>query len=175
MKTQTPIYVRMHQTPAGTEEKVVFKAENNNQGEMTFTDLNQVCQEIEKRTESMIERNRKNISREPIQLDFYSPEHVDLQFVDLPGFIKISATGQDEDIVQQILDLNLPYMRDPETIILAIQDSTQDLANSDALKYALGEDIHPNEERTIGVLTKMDNLSSVTSRQSVAEILRQNL
>ena len=42
MKTQTPIFVRMHQAPAGSEEKVVFRTDSNNPNEMTLTDLNQV-------------------------------------------------------------------------------------------------------------------------------------
>ena len=63
-------------------------------------------------------------------------------------------------------------MRDPETIILVIHDATQDLANSEALKHALSEDIDPDGDRTIGVLTKLDSLTSVTNRQSVAEILK---
>ena len=171
MKTQTPIFVRMHQSPAGSEEKVVFRPDSNNQTEMALTDLNQVRAEIEKRTERMT-RNSKNINKEAIQLDFYSPDYVDLQFVDLPGFIKIPLPGQDPDIEQQILDLNIPYMRDPNTIILAIQDATQDLATSEALKHALSEDIDPDGDRTIGVLTKLDTLTSGTNRQSVAEILK---
>ena len=172
MKTQTPIFVRMHQAPAGSEEYVLFRTDSNHQNEMTFTDLNQVRAEIEKRTERLTGKHSKNINREAIQLDFYSPDYVDLQFVDLPGFIKIPLPGQDTDIEQQILDLNLPFMRDPETIILVIHDATQDLANSEALKHALSEDIDPDGDRTIGVLTKLDSLTSVTNRQSVAEILK---
>lgn len=172
MKTQTPIFVRMHQAPVGSTEYVLFRTDSNHQNEMTFTDLNQVRAEIEKRTERLTGKHCKNINREAIQLDFYSPDYVDLQFVDLPGFIKIPLPGQDTDIEQQILDLNLPFMRDPETIILVIHDATQDLANSEALKHALSEDIDPDGDRTIGVLTKLDSLTSVTNRQSVAEILK---
>ena len=42
MKTPTPIFVRMHQAPAGTEEYVVFKADSHNQNEMTFIHFDQV-------------------------------------------------------------------------------------------------------------------------------------
>ena len=52
----------------------------------------------------------------------------------------------------------LKYMRDPNSIILAINDSTQDIGASEALKYAEMEDIDPRGERTIGVLTKLDKL-----------------
>lgn len=62
MKTQTPVFVRMHQVPAGSEEKVVFRTDSNNPNEITFTDLNQVRDEIEKRTERMTGKHSKNIN-----------------------------------------------------------------------------------------------------------------
>ena len=57
--------------------------------------------------------------------------------MDLPGFTKCPVRNQDEDIEEQIKQLNISYMKDPNSIILAIHDSTQDLANSDAIKYAM--------------------------------------
>ena len=105
-------------------------------------------------------------------MDIYSPNYPDLQFVDLPGISKIALDQQDKDIEQQVLGLNLPFMKDPSTIILAIQDATQDLASSEALKHALDDKVDPNGDRTIGVLTKLDNLHSGSDRRSVAEILQ---
>ena len=52
----------------------------------------------------------------------------------------------------------LKYMRDPNTIILAINDSTQDIGASEALKYAERDDVDPGGLRTIGVFTKLDKL-----------------
>ena len=52
----------------------------------------------------------------------------------------------------------LKYMRDPNTIILAINDSTQDIGASEALKYAERDDVDPRGDRTIGVFTKLDKL-----------------
>ena len=81
----------------------------------------------------------KNISKEEIHLDIFSPNHPgDLQFIDLPGFTKCPVKNQDDDIEQQIEDLNFSYMKEDNTIMLAIHDATQDIANSDAMKYALG-------------------------------------
>lgn len=62
-------------------------------------------------------------------------------------------------------------MRDENTIILAIQDATQNLASSEALKYALSPDIDPNGDRTMGVLTKLDSLTSASDRKNVSDIL----
>jgi len=52
----------------------------------------------------------------------------------------------------------LKYMRDPNSIILAINDGTQDIGASEALKYAERDDVDPKGNRTIGVLTKLDKL-----------------
>lgn len=55
--------------------------------------------------------------------------------------------------------------------MLAIHDATQDIANSDAMKYALGKNFDSNGERSIGVLTKLDNLHSTTDKKRVADVL----
>ena len=102
-------------------------------------------------------------------LDIYSPNYPDLQFLDLPGFTRTTVAGQNEGIVQQIEELNLKYMRDPNTIILAIQDGTQDIANSEALNKALSVD--PEGKRTVGVLTKLDLLQRPEEKEKVARVL----
>ena len=61
--------------------------------------------------------------------------------------------GQNEGIVKQILALNMKYMKDPNSIILAIQDGTQDIGNSEALNKALSVDVDREGKRTVGVLT----------------------
>ena len=172
IKTRCPIHVRMHQRREldATEEYAVLRKDSSNPNDQTFKDFDEVCAEIEKRTDKRT--NGKNISNEEILLDIYSPNYPDLQFVDLPGFTKIALDQQDKDIEQQVLGLNLPFMKDPSTIILAIQDATQDLASSEALKHALDDKVDPNGDRTIGVLTKLDNLNSGSDRRSVAEILQ---
>ena len=108
-------------------------------------------------------------STEEILLDIYSPNYPDLQFVDLPGFTRTTVAGQNEGIVQLIEELNLKYMRDPNTIILAIQDGTQDIANSEALNKALSVD--PEGKRTVGVLTKLDLLQRSVDKEKVAKVL----
>jgi len=44
----------------------------------------------------------------------------------------------------------LTYIKNPNTIILAVSAASTDLANSDALKIA--REVDPNGDRTIGVL-----------------------
>eukprot|EP00092_Neocalanus_flemingeri_P026987 GFUD01029268.1.p1 GENE.GFUD01029268.1~~GFUD01029268.1.p1 ORF type:complete len:718 (-),score=188.67 GFUD01029268.1:332-2485(-) len=169
--TRCPLYVRLHQTKEGEEERAVFKKEEKfGLEESHFDDFLKVRSEIERRTEKRV-GTTKNISHDAIHLDIYSPKYPDLQFVDLPGFTKTNVRGQDENIEQQVLDLNMPFMKDENTIILAIQDATQDIGISEALKHALSKDVDPHGLRTIGVLTKIDNLNSSSDKMRVVEIL----
>ena len=135
-----------------------------------MTDFTRVSKEIEKRTEKRV-GNTKNISNDEICLDIYSPNYPDLQFVDLPGFTKTPVQDQPDDIEQQILDMNLRYMKDSNTIILAIHDATQDIGACEALKHALSSDIDPHGRRTVGVLTKLDKLEAGSDTDRAIGIL----
>lgn len=53
------------------------------------------------------------------------------------------------------------YCKDPKTIILCVIPANQDMAISDGLKLA--RDWDRNQERTIGVLTKIDIMDKGTS------------
>ena len=79
--------------------------------------------------------------------------------------------GQDEDMVEKISRLNLKYMKEPNTFILAIQDATQDIGTSEALNNALRKDVDPEGKRTVGVLTKLDLLKLPAERRRVARVL----
>ena len=79
---------------------------------------------------------------------------MNLTLVDLPGITKVSVGDQPVDIEDQIREMCLHYISNPNAIILAVTAGNTDLANSDALKMARSVD--PEGVRTIGVLTKLD-------------------
>lgn len=54
----------------------------------------------------------------------------------------------------------MQFISKPNSIILAVQSATQDLATSDALKLA--REVDPEGHRTIGVLTKIGIIPSTT-------------
>ena len=62
-------------------------------------------------------------------------------------------------------------MREDNTIILAIQDATQDIGASEALKHALSAGVDPEGKRTIGVLTKLDKLEEGSDTDRAIDIL----
>ena len=54
----------------------------------------------------------------------------------------------------QIRDMINDYIKQENTLVLAVSPANQDLSNSDALKLARSVD--PEGLRTIGVITKLD-------------------
>jgi dynamin 1-like protein len=135
-------------------------AEFNHLGRERIEDFQKVHDEIERDTARVAGKN-KGISSEPIFLKIFSPRVVDLTLVDLPGIVKVSIGDQPHDIDQQVRDLILQYISNPNSIILAITPANTDLANSDALKIA--KEVDPNFQRTVGVITKIDLMDHGTN------------
>ncbi len=118
-----------------------------------FYSFDQIREEITRETDRSTGRN-KGISNKSINLKIYSPRVLNLTLVDLPGITKVSVGDQPVDIEDQIREMCLHYISNPNAIILAVTAGNTDLANSDALKMARSVD--PEGIRTIGVLTKLD-------------------
>ena len=135
-------------------------AEFNHLGKEKIEDFQKVHDEIERDTARVAGKN-KGISSEPIFLKIFSPRVVDLTLVDLPGIVKVSVGDQPHDIDQQVRDLILQYISNPNSLILAITPANTDLANSDALKIA--KEVDPNLQRTVGVITKIDLMDHGTN------------
>ena len=118
-----------------------------------YYDFRLITAEIENQTD-VVAGGQKNISSTPISLTIYSPKVLDLTMVDLPGLTKVPTQGQPSDIAQQIHNLVMSYISQPNALILALSPANVDLANSDSLKLAIQVDT--KRERTIGVITKID-------------------
>lgn len=124
-----------------------------------FTDFNHIRQEIEEETDRIAGSN-KGICPEPINLKIFSTRVVNLTLVDLPGITKVPVGDQPEDIEQQIKDLLLKYIENPNSIILAVTAANTDMATSEALKLA--KDVDPDGRRTLAVVTKLDLMDAGT-------------
>ena len=160
----------MHQSNEGDPLRIEFGADEYSP-KLAMDDFSGVADEITARTDKRV-FGSKNVSNKPIFLDIWNPDYPDLQFIDLPGFTKTPVNGQDATICQDILDCNLPFMQGENTLILAIQDASQDIGNSAAMEISEREDVDPNHERTIGVLTKLDTLTAATDKARAVKILR---
>jgi len=124
-----------------------------------FTDWDEVRREIERETDRVAGSN-KGICPDPISLKFYSTSVLSLTMVDLPGLTKVAVGEQPEDIENQIKQLILKFVLNPNSIILAVSPANMDMATSESLKMA--RDIDPDGRRTLAVITKLDLMDAGT-------------
>lgn len=124
-----------------------------------YTDFDEIRHEIENETERMAGTN-KGISPDPINLRVYSNKVLNLTLVDLPGLTKVAVGDQPEDIEIQIRNLVVEYIRNPNSIILAVTAANTDMATSEALKLA--RQVDPDGRRTLAVFTKLDLMDAGT-------------
>jgi dynamin 1-like protein len=129
-----------------------------------FHNFSQIRQEIVRETDRMTGGN-KGISNNPIHLKIFSPKVLALTLVDLPGMTKVPVGDQPENIEEQIHEMLLEFISNPNAIILAVTAANSDVANSDALQLAKAADPYGN--RTIGVLTKCDLMDPGTDCSEV--------
>lgn len=132
--------------------------------ERVITDFDEVRKEIEIETERKAGSN-KGICAQPINIKVYSGKVVNLTVVDLPGIVKVAAGDQPEDIEDQINNLILSYIKNPNCIILAVSSANNDMATSESLKLA--KDVDPEGRRTLAVITKLDLMDAGTDAVDV--------
>ncbi|XP_071393376.1 interferon-induced GTP-binding protein Mx3-like [Centroberyx affinis] len=94
------------------------------------------------------------ISDELISLEIASPDVPDLTLIDLPGIARVAVKGQPENIGDQIKRLIQKFINKQETISLVVVPCNVDIATTEALKMA--QEVDPDGERTLGILTKPD-------------------
>ena len=78
---------------------------------------------------------------------------------------KVPVGDQPPDIEQQIRDMCVEFISNPNAIILAVTSANTDLANSDALQLA--QSVDPSGHRTVGVLTKLDLMDPGTDAAEI--------
>ncbi len=105
------------------------------------------------------------MSHDPIVLKVFSPNVVTLTLVDLPGITKVPVGDQPADIEQQIREMILTYISNPNSIILAVSSANTDFSTSEALKLA--RDADPDGRRTLAVVTKLDLMDHGTDAYDV--------
>ena len=62
----------------------------------------------------------KGVIQDPIGLRIYSHRVPDLMLVDLPGITRVPVGDQPPDVEAQIQEMCLSYIRQPNTLILAV-------------------------------------------------------
>ncbi|XP_061583827.1 interferon-induced GTP-binding protein Mx-like [Cololabis saira] len=112
------------------------------------------------------------ISDDLISLEIASPDVPDLTLIDLPGIARVAVKGQPENIGDQIKRLIQKFITKQETISLVVVPSNVDIATTEALKMA--QQVDPEGERTLGILTKPDLVDKGTE-ETVVEIVHNEV
>ncbi|KAB5523263.1 hypothetical protein PHYPO_G00150480 [Pangasianodon hypophthalmus] len=108
------------------------------------------------------------ISEELISLEVTSADVPDLTLIDLPGIARVAVKGQPENIGEQIKRLIRKFITKQETINLVVVPCNVDIATTEALRMA--QEVDPNGERTLGILTKPDLVDKGTEDTVVSII-----
>uniref|UniRef100_A0A8C8STG0 Uncharacterized protein n=1 Tax=Pelusios castaneus TaxID=367368 RepID=A0A8C8STG0_9SAUR len=139
-------------------------------GKISYRDINEELHdptEVEKeirKAQNAMAGEGVGISQELISLEISSPHVPDLTLIDLPGIARVAVGNQPQDIGEQ----NSSGKRSL-SINLVVVPSNVDIATTEALRMA--QEVDPDGERTLGILTKPDLVDRGTE-ESVVDIVR---
>ncbi|XP_053166757.1 interferon-induced GTP-binding protein Mx1-like isoform X1 [Hemicordylus capensis] len=163
--TRCPLALKLKKTRHDQEWK----------GKISYQDIIEELQnplEVEKeirKAQNSMAGEGVGISQELITLEICSPEVADLTLIDLPGIARVAVGNQPQDIGDQIKRLIKKFIAKQETINLVVVPSNVDIATTEALKMA--QEVDPDGERTLGILTKPDLVDKGTE-EAVVDIVR---
>uniref|UniRef100_A0A8C5Z8R3 MX dynamin like GTPase 1 n=1 Tax=Marmota marmota marmota TaxID=9994 RepID=A0A8C5Z8R3_MARMA len=163
--TRCPLVLRMKKL--GQEDEWRAKVSYLDM-ELELSEASQVEEEINK-AQNLIAGTGLGISDELISLEVSSPSVPDLTLIDLPGITRVAVGNQPTDIGRQIKRLIRKYIQKQETINLVVVPSNVDIATTEALSMA--QEVDPDGDRTIGILTKPDLVDKGTE-DTVVDVVR---
>jgi len=103
---------------------------------------------------SMRELGGTEISTTPLRVEFRAPDVVDLTITDLPGHI-VKSIGMANEVAARVRQLLLDKARNRNAINIAVfSGAGNDIENQPI--FELLEEADPDHERTLGVLTHLD-------------------
>ncbi|KAK7189313.1 hypothetical protein DPSP01_012984 [Paraphaeosphaeria sporulosa] len=103
-----------------------------------------------------LEDLEKRFSDDILKIELSGPDHHHLSVVDVPGLFHNPTkyqTEEDRAIIRKLIE---DYITDKRTIILAVMDARNNLANQEVFSMARAAD--PAGKRTVGIITKCDAL-----------------
>ncbi|KAM0259705.1 hypothetical protein ACHAQJ_003139 [Trichoderma viride] len=95
-----------------------------------------------------------------LRMEVTGPIGLHLSVVDLPGLISVANEEQTEEDVGAVHDMVTRYLQSSRTIILAVLQAGNDMANQPIIKLARNHD--PQGQRTVGIITKPDLINEGT-------------
>ena len=110
-------------------------------------------------------------STDVLSIEITGPTQPHLTVVDLPGLIHV---GQGSDDVKLVSSLVERYMQKPRSIILAVVAATNDFQNQIVLGRAKQSHIDPKGARTLGIITKPDQIPEGSEKEEAFIALANN-
>ncbi|KKO99711.1 interferon-induced GTP-binding protein Mx2 [Trichoderma harzianum] len=98
--------------------------------------------------------NASAFSVDVLRIEVTGPIGLHLSVVDLPGLISVANEEQTEEDVEAVHSMVASYLQSSRTIILAVLQANNDMANQPIIKLARTHD--PLGQRTVGIITKPD-------------------
>nr|XP_020645003.1 interferon-induced GTP-binding protein Mx2-like [Pogona vitticeps] len=163
--TRCPLALKLKKLSSGQQWKGKISYLDKN---LELTNASEVEREI-RRAQNIMAGEGVGISNKLINLEISSPEVPDLTLIDLPGIARVAVGNQPLDIGDQIKKLIKTYIDRNETINLVVVPCNVDIATTEALKMA--QEVDPEGERTLGILTKPDLMDKGTEG-NVVNIVR---
>ncbi|KAK4197977.1 putative vacuolar sorting protein VPS1 [Triangularia verruculosa] len=114
----------------------------------------------------------KAFAKDILRVEITGPDRPHLTIVDLPGLIHSATSQQTDSDVELIQEVVQGYMKEPRSIILAVVSAKNDFANQVVLKLA--RKVDPTGSRTLGVITKPDDLIPGSDREALYLSLAKN-
>ncbi|KAH0423710.1 dynamin family protein [Colletotrichum camelliae] len=103
-------------------------------------------------------------SKDTLSIEINGPNRPQLTLIDIPGLIQSATKGVSETDVAMVTEITDRYIKRPRTICLAVVSATNDAANQPILQRVRRFD--PQGERTLGVITKPDQLPKGSGSES---------
>ncbi|KAK6344628.1 hypothetical protein TWF718_006586 [Orbilia javanica] len=96
----------------------------------------------------------KRFSNDILKIELSGKHHPHLTIVDVPGLFHNSTIYQTDEDRELIRNLIQSYIEDSRTIIMAVMDGRNNLANQEVFRMA--RKVDPEGRRTVGIITKCD-------------------
>ena len=152
-RTQVPIVDVKFVTRRTNEEKESIK--NSLLSTASSNNFESVIREAKKQLLAK-DAATDSICEDILHIEVQNPSWPPLTLVDLPGIIHFEGPRQAKGDAQKVKDLVQSYMRNPNTVILAVIPATEEIEGQLALELA--KQVDPDRKRTMGIMTHPDEM-----------------
>ncbi|KAL4972590.1 P-loop containing nucleoside triphosphate hydrolase protein [Aspergillus desertorum] len=98
--------------------------------------------------------NGPAFTQDALRIEIIGSIGLHLSVVDLPGLISVASEEQAEEDIRTVHNIAETYLQSSRTIILAVVQASNDIANQGIIKMAGKYD--PDGQRTVGIIAKPD-------------------